>query len=220
MGNPRIDAFAMMAKDWYRNGLDVALMTLPYHSVRAPDDATFSGDRFAVPHVTLLAEAVREATYEIWLAMRWLKSETDRPVGVLGLSLGGYLASLFAGLCDDADFVVPLVAPVCIGDLAWRFFTKTSHYDDGVLPAFDQQELRAAFRVHSPLAHSLKIDPERALIIGGRGDRIVPPEHPHALFEHWDRPDIHWFSGSHLAPFQRKAVVTAIVSHLQRLEIL
>ncbi|HME70688.1 MAG TPA: alpha/beta hydrolase, partial [Myxococcota bacterium] len=61
---------------------------------------------------------------------------------------------------------------------------------------------------------------ERALIVAGRGDRIVPPEHPHALWEHWGRPSIHWFSGGHLTPFGRGRIVEAIDLHLERLGVL
>ena len=62
--------------------------------------------------------------------------------------------------------------------------------------------------------------PPRVLIIAGRGDRIVPPEHPSALWRHWQEPAIHWFSGSHLAPFGRRGIVEAVSAHLGRLGIL
>ena len=60
----------------------------------------------------------------------------------------------------------------------------------------------------------------QVLIIAGRGDRIAPPEHPAALWQHWGQPDIHWFSGSHLAPFGRRGIVDAIVQHQESLDIL
>jgi hypothetical protein len=220
MGRPRIDAMALMADRWFALDLDVALLTLPYHGARTPADSRFSGERFAVPDVGRLGEAVREAVYEIRLAMHWLREESGAPVGLLGLSLGGYLAALMAGLCDDLDFVIPIVPPVCIGDLAWRFFERTSHHRRGGGSALSHEELRRAFHVHSPLAHELRLPPERVLIVAGRGDRIVPPEHPAALWEHWDQPAIHWFSGSHLAPFGRRRVVRRIARHLRFLGVL
>jgi pimeloyl-ACP methyl ester carboxylesterase len=220
MGRPRIDAVALFASRWYRCGLDVALMTLPQHGERTPPGARFSGEAFAVPHVARLAEAVREAIYEIRVVTRWLRERSEAPVGVLGLSLGGYLTALLAGLCDDPDFVVPMVPPACFGDLAWRFLTRTRHYRRGGVAAFSRDELRAAFRIHSPLAHPLQVPKARVLIVAGRGDRIVPPEHPMALWEHWGRPAIHWFSGSHVAPFGRRRIVGAIVRHLESLDIL
>jgi hypothetical protein len=220
MGNPRIDATVLLASHWFRRGLDVALLTLPHHGARKPADARFSGEHFAVPDVTRLGEAVREAIYEIRQIASWLREESGAPTGVLGLSLGGYLAALSGGLLEDLDFVVPIAPPVCIGDLAWRFFTRTRHYQRGGDSALSLEELRRSFLVHSPLAHPLCIPRERVMIVAGRGDRIVAPEHPAALHRHWGEPRIHWFSGSHLAPFGRGRVAAAILSHFERIGVL
>ena len=220
MGNPRIDSIVLLANQWYRRGLDVALLTLPHHGARTPDGARFSGEQFAMPNVARLSEAVREAIYEIRHIVHWLKEESGAPVGVLGLSLGGYLAALAGGLCEDLDFVVPMVPPVCIGDLAWRFFERTRHHREGGDAALSHDELRRAFRVHSPLAFPLRIPRERVMIVAGRGDRIVPPKHPAALARHWGDPHVHWFSGSHLAPFGRDQIVRAVADHLRSIGIL
>ena len=224
MGNARFDSIMLFAKQWYERGLDVALVTLPFHGRRTPRSARFSGEHFAVPDVARLGEAVRRAIFEIRLLRNWLLARNEKPVGLLGLSLGGYLTALSASLYDDLAFAIPMVAPVCIGDLAWRFFTRSRHYQnppvDGLHPSFDQQELRRAFRVHSPLAHRLVLPRDRVLIVAGRGDRVVPPEHPNALWPHWDEPRIHWFNGSHLAPFGRGRIVRTIDRHLRRIGIL
>ena len=220
IGQPWIDAFALFAAQWFQRGLDVALLTLPYHGARTPRDARFSGERFAAPRVNQLSEAVRQAIYEMRMVTDWLREQTPAPVGLLGLSLGGYLASLMAGLYDDLDFVIPMVPPVCIGDLAWRFHSENRRRGGEAEVAFSHEQLRAAYRVHSPLTHLLKVPKERVLIVAGRGDRIVPPEHPHALWQHWGEPDIFWFSGSHLAPFRRRRIVAAIERHLQRVGVL
>lgn len=219
MGSPRIDAFVLLASHWFERGLDVALLTLPHHGARTPPGARFSGEHFAVPNVARLGEAVREAVYEIRQVASWLRDESGAPVGLIGISLGGYLAALCAGLCDDLDFAVPIAPPVCIGDLAWRFFRGTRHHRRGGAAALTQEELRRAFRIHSPLAHPLCLPPERVMIVAGRGDRIVPPEHPAALWRHWGEPAIHWYSGSHLAPFGRGRVARAILRHLESLGI-
>lgn len=218
MGTPRIDAWALFAEGWFRAGLDVALLTLPYHGARTPRGARFSGQRFAETDPAAMHAAVRRAIYEIHVLRAWLRARTGQPVGLLGLSLGGYLAALTAGLVDDLDFVIPMVPPVCIGDLAWRFFSASR--TRGAASAYTLGELRAMYRLHSPLTYPLRVPRERALIIAGRGDRIVPPEHPHALWRHWGEPAIYWFSGSHLSPFPREPTVARAVRHLRDLGIL
>jgi dienelactone hydrolase len=216
MGYPRIDAFALFAGQCFGAGFDVALVTLPFHGPRTPPDARFSGERFAIPHVARLNEAVRQAIYEIHVVTDWLRQETGAPVGLLGLSLGGYLAALMAGLRPDLDFVIPMVPPVCIGDLAWRFFSRSRYYRREQSAAFSHEELRAMYRVHSPLTYACSVEKNRLLGLAGRGDQIVPPEHPHALWQHWGEPEIYWFSGSHLAPFRRGLLVSKILEHLER----
>jgi hypothetical protein len=219
MGTPRLDAWAMFASAWFARGLDVALLTLPYHGARTPPGARFSGQRFADPNPATMHESVRRAIYEIHIVRRWLEASGGGPVGLLGLSLGGYLSALTAGLVDDLPFVIPMVPPVCIGDLAWRFLASGGQRRMDA-SAYTHGELRSMYRLHSPLTFPLRTGRERVLIIAGRGDRIVPPEHPHALWEHWGRPAIHWFSGSHLAPFGRERIVAAVLDHLRRLDIL
>jgi dienelactone hydrolase len=217
MGYPRIDAFALFAGQCFRAGFDVALVTLPFHGARTPPDARFSGERFAIPHVARLNEAVRQAIYEIHVVSGWLRQQTDAPVGLLGLSLGGHLSALMAGLTADLDFVIPMVPPVCFGDLAWRFFSASRQYRGGRSPAFSHDELRASYRIHSPLTYARRVEKNRILIVAGRGDQIVPAEHPYALWRHGDEPEIYWFSGSHLAPFRRGRLISRILEHLERL---
>ncbi len=216
MGYPRLDAFALFASSWFRAGFDVALLTLPFHGARTPKDARFSGERFAVPHVARLNEAVRQAIYEIHMVLGWLRRQGTAPVGLLGLSLGGYLTALMGGLTSDLAFAIPMVPPVCMGDLAWRFFARSRRYAASAAPAFSRDELRAAYRVHSPLTYPLRVDRDRILILAGRGDQIVPPDHPYALWRHWEEPDIYWFSGSHLAPFRRGRLFRTLLAHVRR----
>jgi len=218
MGQPMIDAFGMMAADWYRHGLDVALVTLPYHGARSPRRARFSGELFASPDVGNLNEAVRQAVGDVRQTINWLRRETGAPVGLLGLSLGGYISSLMAGLMDDLDFVIPIVPPVDLADLAWRFFIQSA--GAGAHPPLEREQHYLAYRLHSPLTFPRRVAKERLLIIAGRGDLVVPPEHPHALWQHWEQPSIYWFSGSHIAPFRRRLMVEQVVSHLKKVGVL
>lgn len=215
MGWPRIDAAVLLAAEWFRHGVDVALLTLPCHGARTPAGGRFSGDPFARPDVGELNATAIQALAEILLATRWLREACEQRVGLLGLSLGGYLAATAAAFDPELAFVVPVVPPACFGDLAWRFLVRSRLARDAASAALTYEELRLAYRVHSPLTYAPAVPRERLLIVAGHGDRIVPPEHPLALWRHWGEPAIHWFGGSHLAPFGRKGLVRAVARHLE-----
>jgi dienelactone hydrolase len=220
MGWPAIDAFAMSASNWFALGFDVLLLTLPDHGPRRAPGAIFSGQSFTVPHAVQLAAAVQRTIHEIFELKRWLRAQNESPVGLVGMSLGGYLASLCAGLSDDFDFLIPLVPPACMGDLAWRVYRDTAHHRAHPDEVLTERNMRAAFYIHSPLAHPRKIAKERILIAAGAGDRIVPPEHPTALWEHWERPAIHWFRGAHTSAVASSKLMRVVQQHLRQLKIL
>jgi pimeloyl-ACP methyl ester carboxylesterase len=214
MGTAWIDAHVLMASRWFAQGFDVALVALPFHGPRAPSTARFSGEHFGSWDVARVNESVRRAVHDVDLVRRWIAAESGRPVGILGLSLGGYLAALMAELRDDWAFVIPLVPAVSLDALA----CSIAKLDGPVMePPIPFAELRAAYAVHSPLTHALAVPRERVLIVGARGDCIVPPEHPYALWRHWGEPAIHWYSGSHIAPFNRARLMTRVAAHLDGL---
>ena len=220
MGHPRVDAIALQARDWFDAGLDVALFTLSRHGARTDKETRFSGAALASGDIADLNATIRQSLHELLLLARVLREESDAPVGILGQSLGGYLAALLACRDPDLAFVVPIVPPACLGDLAWRFLAASRSARDTARAAFTLAELRTCFRGHSPLAYRPLVSRERLLLVAGRGDRIVPPEHPQALWKHWEEPAIHWFGGGHLAPFGRSGIAQAVLGHLRRLDIL
>ncbi len=43
------------------------------------------------------------------------------------------------------------------------------------------------------------------MVVAGLGDRLAPPEQSLLLWEHWGRPELHWFAGSHVIHIGRAA---------------
>ena len=128
------------------------------------------------------------------------------------------MSSLVAGLTSKPAFVIPLVPPVDMSDMADRF-NESSRHKQAEEDPLDREIRDKVYRIHSPLTFPLQLPKEAALIVAGRGDRVVPTEHPQALWLHWDKPEIYWFSGSHVAPFGRRRIIARIADHLHSLGI-
>jgi hypothetical protein len=75
--------------------------------------------------------------------------------------------------------------------------------------------LEQVWAPHAPLLHTPKVAKQGRLIVAGLADRICPPDQAQALYEHWERPAIHWFPGTHLVPIGRRAMRARIAQHLR-----
>ena len=181
-------------------GFDVVLATLPYHGARAPQ-ATGSGTPFLDDPLRTV-EAVVQAISDLRHLAAWLRSQGASSVGVIGMSLGGYLAALLASVEPTLDFVVPVIPVASFADILWDRAVRRGERDDAEAAGIDLGLLRRLFSAHCPLSHSPLVAQHRRLVIAGEADRIVPPEHPSALAAHWQAP-LEWFPGGHLLQLGR-----------------
>lgn len=99
-----------------RAGVDVALLTVPFHQARTPAGA-YSGEYFISSNVFWTVANFRQFVAEIRALVRWMRERYDY-VGLLGMSSGGVQAGL-ANLCGDVDFYFPLMSACDAGGLMW-----------------------------------------------------------------------------------------------------
>ena len=55
---------------------------------------------------------------------------------------------------------------------------------------------------------------DRRYIFAGFGDRLALPDQAQALWEHWDRPAISWYSGNHVGYLWSRQVSDFLVASL------
>jgi hypothetical protein len=118
-------------------------------------------------------------------------------VGVIGLSLGGSVVALVAGLEPALDCVI---AGLPIVDFP-EVFRRNAPPEVRCLPRYEQLLERAGVvhQVVSPLRFDPATPTERLFVFAGLSDRLVDPvRHAHALWEHWGQPRVHWYAGSHV----------------------
>ena len=195
MGTPLIDLSAFHPRWFHRRlGFNLLIPVLPLHGPRSigrSGDGFLSGDLLDTIH----AEA--QAMWDLRRLLAWIRAGSEAPIGVYGLSLGGYTTALLASLDDG---LACAVAGIPATDFARTFFRHGGPWQErAVLHAgLSQLAMADVLRVVSPLALAPKVPHERRAIFGGVADRLVPPDQVRDLWRHWGEPRIAWYQGSHL----------------------
>jgi pimeloyl-ACP methyl ester carboxylesterase len=134
--------------------------------------------------------------WDIRRMLLWLREQDALPVGVLGHSLGGYVAALLCALDEGIECVIvgnPAVDPSRLfwGDalsLATRYLKS-----EGVR----EEAMGELLRVVSPLAFAPGVPRANRAIFAGVADRVVPAVEASSLWRHWEKPRIAWYQGTH-----------------------
>lgn len=200
LGSPYLVNGLFFSLPWfYRSGYNVLLYTLPFHGRRAEGNSPFSGYGYFAGGMTGFAEAMGQAVYDFRTILNWLEHSGVDRIALTGISLGGYTSALVASADDRLQAVipnVPLVTPASAFDDWWPAskVVQLARFAGGI----SREEAYASFAYHSPLNYQPKVPRERRLIITGLGDRLAPPDHSEALWQHWDHCALHWFPGNHV----------------------
>lgn len=213
MGMAPLDLLAFRAKELHRRlGVNLAINVLPLHGPRRIGRSSGSGFLAGNFLDTIHAEA--QAMWDLRRLLSWIQSQTDQAIGLFGLSLGGYNASLLAGLADGLACVVAGIPATDFSRLTWRHGPALQlRYAERHGLVHD--EVAEVLRVVSPLALAPRVAHERLAIFAGVADRLVPPDQPRDLWQHWGRPAIHWYQGAHVT-FRAHPPVRALLEKTLR----
>jgi hypothetical protein len=197
MGHPAIDLSGLgAAHHHYDLGFNILIPVLPLHGPRAAGSR--SGDGFITPDALNTIHAEAQAMWDIRRMLSWVRAEGAAGIGVFGVSLGGYNTALLASLERGLACAIAGIPAACFAMLLEthtpRFLLRL-----GERLGLAWNDMRRIMRVVSPLAMRPKLAFDRRFMFAGLADRLVPPDHVRGLWEHWDRPRIAWYHGSHLS---------------------
>jgi hypothetical protein len=195
MGRPTIDLTLFRAR-WLHDelGLNVVIPVQPLHGPRRRGLAR--GVTYPGPDLMDNVHGAAQAVWDIRRTLAWIRAEDPvAPIGLTGVSLGGYAAALVASL--DRDLACAILGVPCV-DLV-----ELIDHHARVAQRGPRRDLLAAAhrigRVVNPLALTPAISRERRYVYAGVADRLVHPrDQVIQLWEHWGRPDIHWYTGGHV----------------------
>jgi pimeloyl-ACP methyl ester carboxylesterase len=203
------------AASWlHRLGLDVALFTLPFHALRAPNHRK-NTPLFPTADVGRTNEAFGQAMWDLRRLSKLLRARGAPKLGVMGMSLGGYTTSLFATVERDLEFAVPFIPLADLTDVVvdHEALRGVSVPDDLV------EAGKRALSLVRPLARKPTISSDRVLVASAEGDRITKSSHAEALAEHFGA-ELVTFPGAHLLQFGRRDAFAAIARFLARRQVI
>lgn len=193
------------ALELFESGLDVAMYVMPFHGVRAPlrSVAPLFPSQGSIERTN---EGFGQVVWELRALAGWLRERGTPSVGVAGMSLGGYCASLLATVDPTMAFVVPFIPLADFTDAVVAHETLR-----GIVIEPDLQEAsRYALQIHRPLARRAAVPAERILVIGAEADQITGRLHAELLARHFGS-ELAWFRGGHILQYGRREGFRALI---------
>ncbi|BCI89305.1 hypothetical protein NIIDMKKI_45110 [Mycobacterium kansasii] len=193
-------------------GLNIVMPVLPMHGPRArglPKGAVFPGE-----DVLDNVHATAQGVWDIRRLLSWIRlQEPESLIGLNGLSLGGYIASLVASLEEGLTCAILGVPVADLVELLGRH--SGLHRDD---PRRDTVKMAEPIgRMISPLSLTPLVPMAGRFIYAGVADQLVHPrEQVTRLWEHWGKPEIVWYPGGHTGFFRSRPVQRFVEEALQQ----
>jgi hypothetical protein len=184
----------------FEMGMDVALFITPFHWKRAPRSAALRGIFLQPDDVVMTCECFGQAMYDLYHSLLLLRKLGTEKIGIIGASLGGYNAGLFACLTDQPAFAAMMVPAVKFTD---RFGPESVSASDKIDLDL-QDKIHRLWNLHSPINFMPKIPKDRILIIASRGDKVCPFEPVAELCEKWGWPRHVFLTGGHWLMFNAR----------------
>jgi hypothetical protein len=203
MGFPFMDFQGLSVARLFRErGFNVALPVLPLHGPRRA--TRMSGAPFLSFELMNGIHGLAQSVWDIRRIIGWLRAESGTPIAAYGISLGGNVVALLAGL-EPLDAVVAGVPvsdfPALFAQHSPRVIQERS-LEHRILGGVTED----LYTVVSPFAFTPLVEPARRFIFAGYGDRLATAGQAQALHEHWGSPNICWYAGNHVGYIWSKRV--------------
>ncbi|MFY0542231.1 alpha/beta hydrolase family protein [Nannocystis pusilla] len=151
VGNRRLHEIEFSISTLYRDlGLDVYLYVQPFHSLRKPTTARFSGELFPSTDLVRTNEAFIQTVQDVRAAITAILRHRPAPLGMMGSSLGGYTSALVASIDPRLSFVVPIMAPASFAHLFWDHGEGDSFRRQAEALGMTRERFHSSWALHSP----------------------------------------------------------------------
>lgn len=196
-------------------GASAYFLELPYHHRRTPA-GSFSGDLFYTADFEMTLHAVRQAVADVRRLTHYLREAEAPVVGILGFSLGAWLAALAACAEPELDFALLAMPPAALNDVVWE-----SPLGSRIRRQFENAQWPRAvtakfYRQLDPLEHHPLLPRDRIEVFAAEHDAIIALNNIIALQNAWAIPRLHQYPAGHISIMLSPAFKTDAASAIRR----
>ncbi len=196
MGTPFMDLMGFHASHLYNDlGVNLAGIVLPTHGSRRP--SPISGEKFLTFDLMNVLHGMSQSLWDIRRLLSWVRLQDPTGIGLMGVSLGGYLTALTAAHEPDLNAAISGIPVANLPDM-FRHHSPRHVHERAVEHSVLDEMAEEVLKVVSPLEVDPIVPKDALAIFAGLGDRMAPPGQANKLWEHWDEPDIYWYPGNHI----------------------
>ena len=207
----------MLATSLAQKGIAALFIKLPYYGERRPKgDVDLSA--LEVPDVV---GAMRQGVRDIRRGAAWLRARTEidaSRVGIVGVSLGSFVAQMAAGADGGFDRCAFLLGGGSLLGALYSGSKDTRRAEKLVEErGWSKERMRKLLEPIEPLGHTAGIRKDGVLMINCLQDEVVPPTTTRRYWEELGRPVILWYPGGHYALKDHVVeVMSRVTDHFDR----
>ena len=180
------------------HGVAALFIKLPYYGERKPGGL---GDRrFLSTDIDRSVLAMRQGICDVRRAAAWLASRPEidpEKIGVTGISLGGIVSAVSAGVDPAINRAALLLAGGDLAQILWVMPESARYKELWVKSGRTFEDLKALTDPFDPLTHAKGLIGKRVIMMDGNVDEVIPPSSARKLWEAAGKPPISWFDCGH-----------------------
>ncbi len=193
----------LVANFFAMRGYVAALLYFPHYGPRGADGRP---DEREMMRALIGSDfpKVAQAVWDVHRLRDWLRAQEyvdDSEISLMGISLGGLVGSLSAGIDPGFSRYVFVLAGGDIARVIFNGSNETQWLLEQVREeGLTEEDLRERVRPVDPCTFAHRIDGSRVLMFNTKEDEVIPPACTEALIEAiHGKPTVHWFPGNHTA---------------------
>jgi dienelactone hydrolase len=203
----------MMARAAAQQGVAALYLPMPCYNDRKPPNDEHK--RVLREDPRRAADGFRQTVMDVRRAKAILASRPEvdaNQVGITGISLGGIMTALAAGVDGEFARVVPILAGGDVAAITFHAHESRKLRAAMVEKGMDQAAAAEAFLAVEPLNFASRVAADRCLMINAADDEVIPKATTQALNDALGRPQLVWLPAGHYTaltyfPLMQKTVI-------------